>query len=394
MSWGHDEILCTTSRKRFPAAARAVHDPLPFVLRMAPRGRLRVPRRTTPIARCCRGCRNSIPTICIRRIPTARARRICSRTTKTCMAKYLPARRSSSEAAPLKPISSSRLRADARWSSRYGATRSSPSRSACARFLRSQLAALRFLVAAVPLASSSAGRTMPLAIRRSAYGFAIGVCQFGLLFLGMKLGMPAGLSSLVIQVQVFFTIGLGVTYLGDRHFAPERDRRGASRPPAVVLLAAYKVDRRRDGNAAGFVLVLARGAGMGCRQRHRRRRARPAITSADMFALVVWSSLGPRCRSRALSYSVRRRRRGVAVRRPRQRARVGAACCSWPGARTLFGFCVVAGLMHRYPTGLISPFAPADPGVGTRRAARCSWTSRSAAMADRRRGAGRSRAWP
>jgi len=31
--------------------------------------------------------------------------------------------------------------------------------------------------------------------------------QFGLLFLGIKLGMPAGLSSLVIQVQVFFTIG-------------------------------------------------------------------------------------------------------------------------------------------------------------------------------------------
>ncbi len=43
-----------------------------------------------------------------------------------------------------------------------------------------------------------------------AYGFAIGVCQFGLLFLGIALGMPAGLSSLVIQVQVFFTIGLAV----------------------------------------------------------------------------------------------------------------------------------------------------------------------------------------
>src|SRR6266699_3364328 len=48
-----------------------------------------------------------------------------------------------------------------------------------------------------------------------AYGFTIGFCQFGLLFLGMKLGMPAGLSSLVIQLQVFFTIGLGMVYLGD-----------------------------------------------------------------------------------------------------------------------------------------------------------------------------------
>jgi hypothetical protein len=49
-----------------------------------------------------------------------------------------------------------------------------------------------------------------------AYGFAIGVCQFGLLFLGIKLGMPAGLSSVVIQMQVFFTIGLAVVFAGDR----------------------------------------------------------------------------------------------------------------------------------------------------------------------------------
>ena len=43
-----------------------------------------------------------------------------------------------------------------------------------------------------------------------AYGFAIGVLQFGLLFAAIKLGMPAGLSSLVMQLQAFFTIGLAV----------------------------------------------------------------------------------------------------------------------------------------------------------------------------------------
>ena len=32
----------------------------------------------------------------------------------------------------------------------------------------------------------------------------------------MKLGMPAGLASLVIQLQVFFTIGLAIAFLGDR----------------------------------------------------------------------------------------------------------------------------------------------------------------------------------
>ena len=75
--------------------------------------------------------------------------------------------------------------------------------------------ALRFLLAAVPAVffvrppRTSASRVI-------AYGLAIGVAQFGLLFLAIRLGMPAGLASLVIQLQVFFTIliarfGLGET---------------------------------------------------------------------------------------------------------------------------------------------------------------------------------------
>ena len=73
------------------------------------------------------------------------------------------------------------------------------------------MAALRFFFAAVPLMFFIRRPQMPWRYV-AAYGFAIGVCQFGLLFLGMKLGMPAGLSSLVIQLQVFFTIGLGVFF--------------------------------------------------------------------------------------------------------------------------------------------------------------------------------------
>ena len=77
------------------------------------------------------------------------------------------------------------------------------------------LVALRFLFAAVPLVFFIPRPRMPWRVV-VAYGLAIGVFQFGLLFLGMKLGMPAGLSSLVIQLQVFFTIGLAIAFLGDR----------------------------------------------------------------------------------------------------------------------------------------------------------------------------------
>src|SRR5512143_453658 len=81
------------------------------------------------------------------------------------------------------------------------------------------LAALRFLLAAVPVVFFVRAPAMPWRAV-VGYGVAIGVFQFGLLFLGMKLGMPAGLSSLVIQMQVFFTIGLAMAFLGDRLAAP------------------------------------------------------------------------------------------------------------------------------------------------------------------------------
>jgi O-acetylserine/cysteine efflux transporter len=42
------------------------------------------------------------------------------------------------------------------------------------------------------------------------YGFLIGFGQFGLLYVAMNGHISPGLASLVIQVQVFFTIGLAM----------------------------------------------------------------------------------------------------------------------------------------------------------------------------------------
>src|SRR5258708_37594496 len=40
----------------------------------------------------------------------------------------------------------------------------------------------------------------------AAYGLVQGVGQFGMLFLGLKLGMPAGMASVVLQTQAFVTL--------------------------------------------------------------------------------------------------------------------------------------------------------------------------------------------
>lgn len=218
---------------------------------------------------------------------------------------------------------------------------------------------MRFFLAAVPLVFFIRRPQMPWRFV-IWYGFAIGVCQFGLLFLGMKLGMPAGLSSLVIQVQVFFTIGLGVLYLGDRVSA--QNLVGAAIATAgIVLLAAYKLVGGATATLLGFVLVLIAALSWGVGNVVAKRAA--GDHEPDMFALVVWSSLVPPLPLALLSYLFEG---GTAS----WDAAVHASWLAWGSVlflawvATLFGFASWAGLMHRYPTGLISPFALLIPVSG------------------------------
>src|SRR6185503_9023028 len=50
----------------------------------------------------------------------------------------------------------------------------------------------------------------------ATYGLCIGLLQFGLLFTAMKGHISPGLASLVIQTQVFFTIGLAIWRTGEK----------------------------------------------------------------------------------------------------------------------------------------------------------------------------------
>ncbi|AQS41918.1 MAG: Membrane protein [Candidatus Tokpelaia hoelldobleri] len=91
------------------------------------------------------------------------------------------------------------------------------------------LSCLRFFFTAVPLVfflrwpavadSDSLAQTKrkPVPFRKiAAYSFLMFFCQFTLLFLGMQLGVSAGLSSIILQMQVFVTIALSVVLLHER----------------------------------------------------------------------------------------------------------------------------------------------------------------------------------
>jgi O-acetylserine/cysteine efflux transporter len=221
------------------------------------------------------------------------------------------------------------------------------------------LCGLRFLFAALPLVFFVKRPRIPWHLV-AAYGLAIGVFQFGLLFLGIKMGMPAGLASLVIQVQVFFTMALGIVFLRDA-FRLHNVVGALIATVGVALLALHRMDAG-GATMLGFMLVI--GAAFGWATGNIVAKYAAATYAADMFPLVVWSSLFPPIPLALLSYLFEG---GPAVVWGEVSS---ASALSWgcvlfmAWGATLFGFGSWARLLHRYPTALFSPFSLLIPVTG------------------------------
>src|SRR4051812_2294079 len=118
-----------------------------------------------------------------------------------------------------------------------------------------------------------------------AVGFFLSVGQFGLLFVAIHIGMPAGLSSLVAQLQVVFTIALAVAFLGER---PSRMQLCGA-VVAFAGLALIAAGRAQSVPLLAVLLVVAAAASWGV-SNVSTRVAKPA----DGFAFLIWASLvGP-----------------------------------------------------------------------------------------------------
>jgi len=227
------------------------------------------------------------------------------------------------------------------------------------------LAALRFLCAAVPAVFFVRRPHVPWTLL-VAYGFAIGVFQFGLLFLGMKLGMPAGLSSLVIQTQAFFTIGLAAWWLHDRLSWHSLAGAGIA-ALGIGVLAWHKFALGATATLAGFLLVIAAAFSWAIGNIIAKHAASEGAAAhaggVDMFAMVVWSSLAAPLPLALASYAFEG---GPAAWDAVVRMTwVPWACVLFMSYfATLFGLARWNALLHRYPTAVIAPFALLIPVSG------------------------------
>ncbi|MGS0943216.1 O-acetylserine/cysteine exporter [Pseudomonas luteola] len=220
------------------------------------------------------------------------------------------------------------------------------------------LGALRFTLAALPAVFFIKRPAIPWKWLL-AYGATISLGQFSFLFSAMYVGMPAGLASLVLQAQAFFTLLMAVLFLGER-FRPQN---------LIGLLIAAGglifIGMESGGNLSvlGFVLTLCAAAMWGMGNIVTKR-----IGQVDMLGLVVWGSIVPPIPFYLLSYWLEGPDLIVSALQGISTSSI-LAVVYLAFVATLLGYYLWSRLLSRYPASQVAPFSLLVPIIGIASAA-------------------------
>ncbi len=214
-------------------------------------------------------------------------------------------------------------------------------------------ASLRFIFAVIPGIFFLRRPAVPWSAL-AAYGVMIGAGQFGVLYVAMNGHISPGLASLVVQMQVFFTIGLAM-WSGN-----ERLQRfqWVALALAVAGIAVIAVHAGGGTTVLGVLLVLFAALAWAGGNIIARRSGK-----VNMLAYVVWASLFSAPPLLALSWIFEG---GPAMLEGVRNADFATWCTIlWQSVgNTLFGYAAWAWLLARHPAATISPMAFLVPVFG------------------------------
>jgi len=214
-------------------------------------------------------------------------------------------------------------------------------------------AALRFTFALLPDAFFIKRPAVPWR-NLAAYGLLIGVGQFGILYIAMRSMISPGLASLVVQMQVFFTIALAMRLTGERI----RSFQVAALALAAAGLGWLVAHTNAEVTPVGLMLVLI--AALSWAGGNIVARTTPGV---NMLAYVVWASLFsvPPLFALALATEGWPAVSGGIVHADA----VTWAAVLWQSVgNTLFGYAAWGWLLARYPAATISPLSLLVPVFG------------------------------
>ncbi|WP_114943583.1 EamA family transporter [Microvirga calopogonii] len=215
------------------------------------------------------------------------------------------------------------------------------------------LAAMRFFFAALP-AVFFIPRPKTSWRNVVAYGFFLGVGQFGLLFAALAIGMPASLASLVMQAQVFFTILFAALVMNER----PSPHQVLGSVVGFLGLCIIALPRLTGSGAAPFLMTVAAAASWGVANTISKRAGR-----VDMLSYIVWASLIAPLPLLGLSLWLDGPDRVVSALVHIDKGTLAAvAYLAYPS--TLLAFGIWAYLLSRHAAAVVTPFALLVPVAG------------------------------
>ncbi len=215
------------------------------------------------------------------------------------------------------------------------------------------LAALRFTAVVLPLVFFLKRPAASWA-NLAAYGVLIGAGQFGALFIALRADVTPGLASLIMQTQVFFTIGLSMVLTGER----------VKMVQVVALLLAVAglgvILSHTDGSITPLGLELLLVAALSWSGGNMVSRAAGKV---DMLAYVVWSSMFAVPPLFALAFMFEG---PTAMANGIQNADLATwAAVVWQAVgNAMFGYGVWGWMLARYPAATVAPLALMIPVFG------------------------------
>ncbi|MBU3619671.1 EamA family transporter [Polynucleobacter sp. JS-Fieb-80-E5] len=206
-------------------------------------------------------------------------------------------------------------------------------------------AALRYTFAFLPLVFF-VPRPKTSWVNLCIYGLAVGVGQFGVLYFAIDGRISPGLASLVIQTQVFFTIGFAM------FFAKERLRTYQMLAVLVAMTGLGIIALHTDVTTTflGLALVVFTGFSWGVANTVSRRAG-----SINMLAYVVWASAFAIPPLFAISFLFEGGwgHMSTSLTSAPVGAWAGVLWQSW--GNTIFGYSAWAWLLSKHPAAVVAP---------------------------------------
>jgi O-acetylserine/cysteine efflux transporter len=227
------------------------------------------------------------------------------------------------------------------------------------------LAALRFLIVAA---------TATFFVKRPkielrylvAFGLTVGVGQFGFLFYAMEVGMPAGIASVVLQTQPFFTFLFAALFLREAFKAKQLAGLCVMAVGLILIGGLYKAGGIASVPIGALIMTLIAAAFWGLSNivtRFAVAKAASRGEKLDMLGLVVWSSFVPPVPLLAMAMWIDSPQIiWQAVLHMKVISIFSALYLAF--LATLFGYGVWTMLFTKYPTATVAPLSLLVPITG------------------------------